>query len=322
MGKWVPLVTMALVGLGLFLAGIGDADAKRLGGGGSFGGKSAFKSPYKRSAQPPSRQQQAAQQQNATQKAALAKRGGLMGMLGGLALGGLLGALFFGGAFENLSLFDILVVAGIGFALYWFFRMRRQRAGPATPRPTGFGPEIRATDGTDAGAQPSSRQFDTDVMFRKGDGAAGTGFSASAATPSSQQPAAADLPADFDRDAFLRGAEAAYRQLQEAWDRGDLADLRGLTTDAVFAELQDQLRERSGENRTELLKVSLELLEARQLGSDLEASVLFDVLMREMDADTGGEARPYQVREVWHFTRAVGSRQPTWFLDGIQQLED
>jgi predicted lipid-binding transport protein (Tim44 family) len=34
------------------------------------------------------------------------------------------------------------------------------------------------------------------------------------------------------------------------------------------------------------------------------------------------DAKPGQVREVWHFTRSRSSRQPTWFLDGIQQLED
>jgi predicted lipid-binding transport protein (Tim44 family) len=134
--------------------------------------------------------------------------------------------------------------------------------------------------------------------------------------------AAVSEPRGFDRKAFLSGAEAAYRHLQESWDRGDLADLRALTTDAVFAELQDQLRERKGENRTELLKVSCELLEAREVGKQVQASVMFDVMMREVGGDSDANIRPYQVREVWHFMRPVDSSQPTWFLDGIQQLED
>jgi predicted lipid-binding transport protein (Tim44 family) len=85
----------------------------------------------------------------------------------------------------------------------------------------------------------------------------------------------------------------------------------------VFAELQDQMRQHVGENRTELLKVEAELLEVRDVGSDREASVLFDVILRE-----SAEQRPTQVREVWHFVRSKFSKQPTWFLDGIQQVDD
>ena len=44
-----------LLGLALALGGIADAHAKRLGGGGSFGGKAAFNSPFKRGAQAPVR---------------------------------------------------------------------------------------------------------------------------------------------------------------------------------------------------------------------------------------------------------------------------
>jgi predicted lipid-binding transport protein (Tim44 family) len=63
--------------------------------------------------------------------------------------------------------------------------------------------------------------------------------------------------------------------------------------------------------------VEAEILEVRDVGSDREVTVLFDAVLRETQ-----EARPAQVREVWHFIRSRNSRQPTWFLDGIQQLED
>ena len=55
----------------------------------------------------------------------------------------------------------------------------------------------------------------------------------------------------------------------------------------------------------------------REVGEQLEAVVMFDGVLREADDD---QAR--QVREVWHFTKARDAKQPTWFLDGIQQLED
>jgi predicted lipid-binding transport protein (Tim44 family) len=57
------------------------------------------------------------------------------------------------------------------------------------------------------------------------------------------------------------------------------------------------------------------LLEVREQGTELEAAVLFDSLMREDEGETE------QVREVWHFTKPISSKQPKWYLDGIQQLE-
>jgi predicted lipid-binding transport protein (Tim44 family) len=66
-----------------------------------------------------------------------------------------------------------------------------------------------------------------------------------------------------------------------------------------------------------VLKLEAELLEVREVGEQLEAVVMFDGVLREADDD---QAR--QVREVWHFTKARDAKQPTWFLDGIQQLED
>jgi predicted lipid-binding transport protein (Tim44 family) len=133
--------------------------------------------------------------------------------------------------------------------------------------------------------------------------------------------APAELPPGFDEAAFLEGARRAYRMLQDAWDKGDLADLRALTTEDVFAELEGQLAARQGKSRTEVLHLDARLLEARDAGLEMEASVLFDAFLREEDAEQGADDRGHQVREVWHFVRPAGRRQPTWFLDGIQQLE-
>ena len=62
MNKYTSIVAFCLIALSLSLGGMSDADAKRFGGGGSFGGRSSYSAPYKRSAIPPSRsanQQQA-----------------------------------------------------------------------------------------------------------------------------------------------------------------------------------------------------------------------------------------------------------------------
>lgn len=319
---------------GIFLAGgvMDTAEAKRMGGGKSFGGKNSYSQPYQNRQQSASPQGNSAQQtpaqtpaqaQNAGQRASWASKGGLVGMLGGLALGGLLGALFFGGAFENINFMDVAVFALIAFALYMIFAARKRAAMSQTqPAAAGYGPSMtpeKSDDALAARQERSATPFETDLLFNKDKAASGAGAAVSEAV---FRPAPGVIPKDFDSVAFMEGAKAAYTRLQKAWDEGDLADLRLFTTDAVFAELQDQVRARAGENRTELLKVEGELLEVREVGGNTEATVLFDVLMREIDADTADQKHVSKVREIWHFTRPTRSPRPTWYLDGIQQIEE
>lgn len=289
---------------GLLLASMQEAGAARMGSGKSFGSRPSYSTPYQRSpgvGQPGGFAQQPAmspaQARNQSIRDSMAQRGGFGRFLGGLALGGLLGAMFMGGGFEHINFLDILVFAGIAFLLMRLFAARRTAYEPrATPAGSAAGYE-RSTQGSPAG-------FDTDVFSRGGSSA-----------PRQNAPV---FPADFDVDHFTSGAKAAYSMMQAAWDRGDLSELRSLTTDKVFGELQDQIRERGeSPNQTDLLKVDCEILEVRDTGNQREATVLFDVMMRE---ESG--ARPEQVREVWHFIRPLNSRQPTWFLDGIQQIEN
>lgn len=314
MKKSIQVLLGALISLSLTLAAVSDADARRLGGGRSFGSRPSYSQPYQRSdttrqarpQQAPGYQSPAAQQ-NLAARSAMSRRGGLMGMLGGLALGGLLGAMLFGGAFEHLNLMDILVFGLIAFVLFKLFAARRRHAASQTAAGTGY-----AADDLSSNHQPYERStdrrptagFDTDLLR-----GVGGGHGTTRAMPV--------IPADFDTAAFLRGAKAAYEQMQAAWDAGDLAGLRVLTTDQAFAELQDQIKQRTNPDHTELLKIETELLDVRDTGADREAAVLFDVVLRE-----AADQPPTQVREVWHFIRPRVSKQPTWYLDGIQQVED
>jgi predicted lipid-binding transport protein (Tim44 family) len=304
------------IALTLLFTGIADSNAARMGGGKSFGSRPSYSAPYSRSAgsqaspsQPGYQQPSPAAAQNQAARGAMGNRGGFMGMLGGLALGGLLGSMFFGGAFEGINFMDILLFAGIAFLLFKLFsaRGREQAPRPATAGQASHGIDPVYQRNAEPAQAQSSAGFDTDVMGKRGDG---TSFKPSAAP--------APFPADFDSAAFLVSAKAAYTHLQRAWDEGDLAELRGLCTDNVFGELQDQIKQREGSNITEVLKVDARLLEVKDVGGDREAVVLFDVLMRESTDDE----LPEQVQEVWHFIRARSSNQPTWFLDGIQQLAD
>jgi predicted lipid-binding transport protein (Tim44 family) len=303
----------ALVGSILVIGSMPDAEARRLGGGGSFGGKSQFSSPYKRAATPAARspQQQQAVQHNQAAKQALTQRGGLMGMLGGLAIGGLLGALLFGGAFENLNFMDLLIFGGIAFMLYRLLAARRA----ANPQPAYARQAARTYDHEPRSATPtsSSGSFDTKAWFR-GDQAKHAAGADEVSEPEHHVPT---IPAGFDEQAFIAGARIAYRDLQKAWDLGDREAIKSLTTPAMFDQLVARIEELDANNRTDVLKLETELLDAREVDGMLEAVVLFDAIMRE---DTKEKAR--QVREVWHFTKPIDAKQPKWYLDGIQQLED
>ena len=304
-----------ILGICLLLAGTEEANAKRMGGGSSFGSRPSYSAPYQRSVTPSpspmhqqnspgaqaSRQQQAATQNQAARQS-WANRGGFMGMLGGLALGGILGSLFFGGAFEGINFMDILLFAGLGYLLLKLFAARAPQNQPAAGAPYQRSNQNPDQAYSDTYAGSANAGFETDVLFNKNKTANGHSGNS--------------IPAGFDREGFLKGAESAYGYLQAAWDRADLASIRGLTTDKVFAEIQDQLRASSASNKTEILHLSSELLNVQEAGNDWEASVLFESTMRE---DNGPVEK---VSEVWHFIRSKHSQQPKWYLDGIQQVTE
>jgi predicted lipid-binding transport protein (Tim44 family) len=307
------ILLVAIAGLGLLMAQPDDAFAKRLGGGKSFGSRPSYSQPYK-----PSPDMGAAPrgapagmasptQRNQPLRDSFRSRGGLMGMLGGLALGGLIGAMLFGGAFENINFLDIAILGFVAYLLFRMFASRRTspqwetgREGAAAPGP--FTPDAAREPHR---ARPTSARFDTDVMSRGDASQGGTGSST------------ASVPAGFDHAAFMSGAKQAYRHLQKAWDDRDLTELRALTTDRVFEELRGQLQASTETDKTDIIGLEAQLLGVERSAGELRASVLFDARVREAPGEPASTAR-----EVWHFTRSDASPQPTWFLDGIQQMDE
>ena len=317
MYKRYGLLYSFLLGVILSVGTISEAEAKRFGGGASFGSRANHSSAFKRNALPatPSASQAQAMARNNSVRQGLSQRGGLMGMLGGLAIGGLLGSLLFGGAFENINFMDILLFAGVAYLLYRLLAAK-QRANTPQPayqrgsEPTGArasndsAPPASAPAARETSPLPASRDW-----FRGGLKSDYNG--------GEQDFNQASVPAGFDQASFLAGAKRAYHDLQKAWDARDLAAVRRLATDGMYVEIETRIKEIGVDNHTTVLKLEAELLEAREVGDQLEAVVLFDGILREADDD-----QAQQVREVWHFTRPRDAQQPTWFLDGIQQLDE
>jgi predicted lipid-binding transport protein (Tim44 family) len=275
-----------LIALGLCLMRPPEmADAKRLGGGGSFGSRPSYSQKYSKPTAPstPSAQPSAP-------SSPLGGRGMFGGLLGGMLMGGLLGSLFFGGGFHGPSLLDVVLIGGGLFLLFRFLRSRQPATYPAS--------------GPASATRPTTPNAVWDTLR--------------ASNPSTPPPPPGPrIPTGFDAEDFLAGAKAAYTRMQAAWDSRDLTDLRQFTSDEVYREIQAQAAADPKPGTTEILLLEARVLEARTIGNQTVATVLFDAMLRE----EAGADRAEQIREAWHFSRYETDGNTHWVVEGIQQLE-
>jgi predicted lipid-binding transport protein (Tim44 family) len=123
------------------------------------------------------------------------------------------------------------------------------------------------------------------------------------------------IPPGFDRDGFLREARRQFNALQAAWDAADRRTLSTVTTPQMFEEIQRDLAGRSAHEPTAVVRLDAELLEVVTEGAQHWASVRFTGLLREDGSDV---AKPFD--ETWNLTKPVDGSSG-WLLAGIQQNE-
>ena len=302
---FVALIVVAMT----LSAGISTVEAKRMGGGGSFGKKSQS---MNRQAAPA--QNQATNAAKPAAAAAAAKPNMWKGMLGGallgLGLGALLSSMGLGGAMASM-ISNILMFALFAFAGMFIYKLVRRKMGNgaagnngmrqafATPAPSSFMPEI-----TSRIEQPMQRN-----AFAAAPAATAAGAAANGA-------AIWGVPADFDTVGFLRHSKTYFLRLQEAWDKADSNDIRKFTTPEMFAELYMQLQERgASENHTDVVTLEAELLGIETLDNEYLASVRFTGMIKE---DGASLAAPFA--EVWNLSKPTAG-QDGWILAGIEQVE-
>ena len=280
----------------------GTAEAARLGGGSSFGGKPFMIRP----APAPGMTRQIPSTQSTPSKGAsptATQRHGMGGLFGGLMAGTLIGSMLIGHGFAGGGLLDILI---FGLLLYFCLKLfARVRAKTADARQQ----EVSAYAATSPSSMPQQNNVPTydDAGWERLRDTGRDAAQAGAGMPH-------DVPAGFDTEEFLRGAKMAYRCLQSAWDKRNLEDIAEFATPAVIAAVRGQMEEDTEPSTTELLLVNAHLLHIETDGNDERVEVFFDVLMREnQDQDA-----PSSTREVWHFVRTT--ENDAWKLDGIQQV--
>lgn len=326
---WSAIFSAALA-LTLTLGGA-PADAKRLGGGSSFGKQSS--NVTKREAAPGGANPAKPAAPAATPAPVAPKKpwGAMLGGLAaGLGLAWLASSLGLGGAFGQIIMFALLalvVMLVIGFIMRKFkggaagaqgsaagqAPFAFQGAGNATT-PKNYSPE---NVGNDASARPwerSSMAFDAN----KYDAAAPAGGSMIGSALLGAQ--SWGVPAGFDAEGFLKASKANFVTLQDAWDRSDIQNLRAMMTDDMLEQIKTQLADRESHtggvvNKTEVVMLDAQLLGIEELSDVYMASVEFSGMIRE-DASAG--ASPF--REVWNMTkpRSGGSG---WLVAGVQALQ-
>ena len=268
-----------------------EADARRMGGGSSFG--------MQRNVTPPAqRAPSAAPQRSNTTPAATPKSRSWLGPIAGIAAGLGLAALFshLGLGEEMASFFMLLLLVFAGVMLFRFI-MRKMNGAQ---NPAG----AQRMQYASAGSAPQYEAPQPQTAFDMPNAGASTAAGS-----------AGSIPADFDAEAFAREAKIQFIRLQAAHDAGNLDDIRAFTTPEVFAEIHMQMSEHQGEqSTTDVIDLAAEVLDVATEADRHIVSVHFHGNLREER-----DAPPAPFDEIWHMTKPLHGGSG-WLIAGIQQM--
>ena len=130
----------------------------------------------------------------------------------------------------------------------------------------------------------------------------------------------------FNVSEFLGGARGAYEMILMAFERGELADIKPFLSDDVYTAFASVVESRADQGLT----IDADFIGIRDLAL-ADASYDDDAKLAQIDVRFGGELTyvvrdragdiiegdPKQVkrqRDVWTFSRVMGSDDPNWQL--------
>lgn len=277
-----------------------EAEARRAGGGKSFGMQSGNVASQRSAVRPPA----AATPARSGAAAANAQRSGMSRFLGpiagiaaGLGIAALLSHLGLGGALlEFLS--SAILIGLVVFAVMYL--VRRLRGGGQRP----------------AMAQAGNNSFrnadNSAAPLHQRQAAAPQAAPAAPAVPAAPVDTSWFIPEGFDTPAFLANAKEQFIKIQAIWDRGDIEALRDYMTDDLIAEVKPEFLGRGEDNYTEVVLLNAELLGIEQVSGGHLASVRYSGMLRE-----SREGEAFRFEEVWNLYKGENSG---WLLAGIQQI--
>lgn len=317
------LVMIASAAIGAVVVGqVGDAWA-RAGSGGSRGSRS-YSAPAKPSspASPTTPTSPSRSFNQPTTPAAGMQRPSFMqrfgGAIAGFAIGGLLGGLLFGGLGGlgggfggGIGMFDILLIAGGIFVLFYFLRRRRESEQPAHAT-AGASSYATATANTGAGgaavlempaASAESRELEQGLAHVR------------------------QMDPGFDPVALADWARVQFANVQTAVASRDVGLVRDRLAPEMYGVLLTQCEDLKGARRKNLIeKIDLRRADVTEVwqekGQDY-VTVYLEGAMLDYTVDEatgavvhGSKTEPTRVEEYWTFTRPVGPNP--WKLSAIQ----
>lgn len=293
-----------------------DAEARRFGGGKSFGRQSSNITQQRQAVKPPAAN---ANRNAATPANANAARGGaaaaprtgmsrflgpIAGIAAGLGIAALLSSLGLGGALlEALS--SMVLIGLVIFAV--IFIVRRLRGGAQRPATQTAGSQQAMRRDSLPQTPVASTPPPRDHSFSTAAPVTATAEQATQTIDPSWF-----IPADFDITSFLANAKEQFKEIQGLWDQGNPAALREYLTDDLLKEVAPEIEARDGAQKTQIVLLNAELLGIEKVTDGHLASVRYSGMLRE---DPNAEA--FSFEEVWNLYKADNAG---WLLAGIQQI--
>jgi len=280
----------------LMFAMVSEADAKRFGGGG-FG--NSFKtSPFASKKATPAK--------NASQKQAGQKKGGMMGgLMGGLLAGGIFAALLGSGAFEDIQVMDMIIMAALAFLAFKLFKGFMSGGARSRQQPSVAGLGGNQTQQRQSFEMPRDAGHEAQNKEQEA--------SATHATDFNQDEVPFNLPEGFDQEDFIEGALSHYRTVQESWNKGELATIEEYVSPELFLALSQQRNKLAIAPQTEVVDLTAEIVRADQAGVSAEISILF----RGICKDELGKSQD-GIYDIWHLQRDLSTENADWVIVGIE----
>ena len=286
----------------------------RAGGGRSSGnrGSRSYSGPASPSSQPSQSRQQVAQAPSPFQQ-----QGGFMRSMAGGIMGGMLGSMLFssfagagggvGGSMGGggIGLFEIALLAGIGYLIYRYIKKKRADSSSSTSVPGGYqGGMVIPISSTQQFNEPVSDEVATGLSH------------------------ILQMDPSFDEKRFNDSAMDIFFKIQGAWMNRELSPVSEFLTDEmkrIFQDDLDRLLRDKQVNRLENIAVrNVEVVEVwQESGHDyITASIYANLLDYTTDDLTGvmvsgSKTEPVKFEEDWTFIRPVGNNP--WRLSAISQ---
>lgn len=240
--------------------------------------------------------------------------GGFMRSMAGGLMGGLLGGMLFrslgfagagGMGGGGIGLFEIALLAGIGYLVYRFVKKKRADSTiPCTQGAYQGGGTVTSLPNAFQQSEPAWSEVDRGVSHVR------------------------QMDQTFDESRFNDTAMDIFFKIQGGWMNRNLSPVSGLLTDEMKRILQedvDRLQRDKQVNRLENIAVrKVEIAEVwQESGQDYITALIYANLLDYTTDDAtgavvaGSNTEPVKFEEYWTFTRPAGNN--SWRLSAINQ---